>query len=328
MHQPQLSNLRRSLCAALLLAATMTVANAQSYPSRPVRVIVPVSAGTAGDVLTRAMTVKLGESWGQQVIIDNRPGANTLIGAEAVAKSAPDGYTLLFTTEATLVSNPALFAKLPYDPLKDFEPVTMLFSGAMALAVHPATPARTLAEYLALAKAKPGELTYASTGNGSAAHINFELLKQAAGVDIRHIPYKGAGAAITDLLGGQVGALLVPEGLAAQFVKDGKVRILAAGTTSPPLLPGVPSYADAGLPQYTPLMAWGAIAAPAGTPKSVIAKLNADIAAALKHPDVRALYAAQGVAGIGNSEAEFAKVIRTDTQRWSKAVKDSGATLD
>ena len=320
---------RRALCTVLLLAGTATAAHAQTYPSRTVRVIVPVSAGGPGDTFVRTVTTRLSERWGQQVIVENKPGANTIIGAEAAAKAAPDGYTLLFTTEATLVGNPALYAKLTYDPAKDFEPITQLFTANFVLAVSRIVPARTLTEYLTLVKAKPGELTYASTGSGSATHINSELLNQAAGIRVRHIPYKGAGQAITDLLGGQIGAMLLPEGIAAQFVKDGKITVLAADRTSPsPLLPNVPTYAEAGLPQYSPLTAWGSIVAPAGTPKQLIEKINADIVSVLKMPEVRAIYAAQGGVPVGNSTAEFARVIKADTLRWAKAVNDSGAKLD
>lgn len=320
---------RRALCTALLLAGAATVVSAQSYPSRTVRVIVPVSAGGPGDTLVRAVTTRLAERWGQQVIVENKPGANTIIGAETAAKADPDGYTLLFTTEATLVGNPALYSKLSYDPTKAFVPVTQLFTVTFVLAVNRDVPAKTLPEFLALARANPGSLTYASTGNGSATHINSELLNLAAGILVRHIPYKGAGQAFTDLIGGQVSAMLLPEGLAAQWVKDGKIHVLAADRDTPSaLLPAVPSYAKAGLPEYKPLTAWGAIVAPAGTPTNIITKLNADITAILNQPGVRAAYTDMGITPVGNSTAEFAQVIKADTAKWAKAVGDSGARIE
>lgn len=313
----------------LALGCTITVAYAQGYPTKPVRIIVPVTAGTTGDTLVRAVSVKLAERWGQPVIVDNRPGANTQIGAEAAAKSAADGYTLLFTTEATLVSNPALYRKLPYDPAKDFEPVTMLFSGALMLVVNSTVSANTLPELIALAKSKPGVLAYASSGNGSVLHINFELLKRSAGIDVLHVPYKGAGPMITDFLGGQVSMTMLPDGFATPFVRGGKIRAIAVDLVEhSTLFPSVPNYAEAGLPQHVPLTAWGALVAPAGTPKDITAKINADVAAILKLPDVRAAYAAQGTTPIGNSPAEFSQIIKTETAKWAKGVKDSGAQLD
>ena len=317
------------LVSILAAFAAVSAANAQSYPTKPVRIIVPVSAGTPGDTLVRVVAVKLAERWAQQVIVDNRPGANTLIGAEAVAKSAPDGYTLLYTTEATLVTNPALYQKLPYDPVKDFEPITMLLSGNLMLLVNSTVPVNSLAELIALAKAKPGSLTYASSGSGSVLHINFELLKRSAGIDILHVPYKGAGPAINDFLGGQVSMIMLPDGFALPYIKEGKIRALAVDLVGhSPLLPLVPNYAEAGLPLHEPLTAWGALVAPTGTPKEIIAKINADVVSILRLPDVRAAYIAQGVVPIGNSQAEFAQVIKTETVRWAKAVKDSGARLD
>lgn len=319
--------LRRALCAALVLAGTIPALHAQDYPSRTVRVIASVTG--PGDVLVRAVTTRLAERWGQQVIVENRPGANTIIAAEAASKAEPDGYTLLFTTEATQAANPALYAKLPYDPVKSFEPVTQLFAGVFVLAVNRHVPAKTLQEFIALAKSKPGDLTYASTGNGSATHINSELLNLAAGIKVRHIPYKGAGQAITDLVGGQVSAMLLPEGLAAQFAKDGKLVILATDRdAASPSRASLPGYAQAGLPGYTPLTAWGAILAPAGTPKDVIAKLHADIVSVLQQSELRSAYANMGVTPIGNSPAEFAQVIKADAAKWAKGVADSGARLD
>lgn len=280
-------------------------------------------------MLTRAVTTKLSEKWGQPVVVDNRPGANTAIGAEAVAKAPADGYTLLFTTEATLVANPSLYSKLPYDPARDFEPVTMLFSVPYALAVNKTVHAATLREFIELAKSRSGDLTYASPGNGSAAHINFELLNRAAGIDVRHIPYKGAGPAITDLIGGQVGAMLLPTGVASQYVKDGKLRVLAVDRQSDStLLQSTPNYRDAGLPQFAPLTAWGALVAPTGTPKSIVAKINADVASALGMPEVRSVYAAQGATPIGNSSTDFSQMLKTDAVKWAKGIKDSGAKLD
>ena len=307
------------------LATTTSSVHAQSYPDKPIRIIVPYTPGGFNDTLARTVGQKLQEAWGQSVIVDNRPGGGTLIGTEMAAKAAPDGYTLYMVPFAFAV-NPSLFKKLPYDSIKDFTPITLAASTPNLLVVNPALPVNSVKEVIALAKSKPGKLNYASTGNGSSNHLSMEKFKMMAGVDITHIPYKGSGPAVTDLMGGQVDLMFdnIPNVL--PHVKTGKLKMIAV--TSPkrsPHVPDVPTVSESGVPGYE-VSVWFGIAAPGGTPKPIITKLNAEIVKILNMPDVKQKFAAQGVDVIGSTPEQFAAYIKEQMEEWGKVVKAAGVT--
>lgn len=319
---------RRSL---VLLAAGATLgaaAAAQTYPTKTVTLVVPYAAGGASDALARALGQRLGAALKQQVIIDNKAGGNTVIGASAAAKAAPDGYTLLLTAEATLTMNPHLYAKLPYKVEKNFAPVAAL-AGVPQSFVVAATAAPTLQQFIATAKAQPDKFNYATLGTGSTAHLNMVLFQKAAGVKMSDVSYKGASPALTDLMGGHVNAMIVSTGLVAPLVTSGKVKALAvAGTKRSPLLPDVPTFAEAGLPGFTPA-SWFALLAPAGTPADVIAKLNAEVNTILADPAFRAEHLDKhGLEAIGGPPEQLAALIRNDTARMATVIKDANIRLE
>src|SRR5512140_1202101 len=275
--------MRKMLLLLALLAPTLG-AQAQSYPSKPIRLVCPFPPGGAVDIASRAVAHELTQILGQPVTVDNRPGAGGNIGAEITAKSAPDGYTLLMTTSGIMGINPALYSKLPFDPIKDFAPISMLVSLNNVLVLHPSVPAKSVQEVIALAKAQPGKLTYASSGNGTSIHLSGELFKTMTGVDMLHIPYKGSAPAVTDLLGGQVNMMFdnIPSSL--PHIKAGKLRALAVtGAKRSQLLPDLPTIAEAGVPGYESYV-WFGVVAPAGTPSSIVQRLNAAIAKAAAAP--------------------------------------------
>jgi tripartite-type tricarboxylate transporter receptor subunit TctC len=321
----------RFAVATVTAIALQQTANAQTassqYPTRPIRIIVPFPPGGATDIMGRTLGQKLTQRWGQQVIIDNRPGAGGNIAAELAARAAPDGQTLFFAASAQLAVNPNLYAKVPYDPLRDFAPVVLVGSGANILVVHPSVPARSLKELIALAKSNPRALQYASPGSGSTAHLSAELLKIEAGIDIVHVPYKGAAPGVVDVLGGQVPLMFVSMPSVIGHVKAGK--LVAIGVTSArrsDAAPDVPTFAET-IPKFES-SSWYGIVAPAGTPREVIAKLNAEILSSLKLPDVREIFAAQGTDIIGSTPDEFARYIKTELAKWAVVVKKSGARVD
>ena len=310
---------------AATMAGAVSIVHAQTYPDKPIRIIVPYTPGGFNDTLARTVGQKLQEAWGQPVIVDNRPGGGTLIGTEMAAKAAPDGYTLYMVPFAFAV-NPSLYKKLPYDSLKDFAPITLAASTPNLLVVNPALPVNSVKELIALAKSKPGKLNYASTGNGSSNHLSMEKFKMMAGVDITHIPYKGSGPAVTDLMGGQVDLMFdnIPNVL--PHVKTGKLKMIAV--TSPkrsPHVPDVPTVSESGVPGYE-VSVWFGIAAPGGTPKPIITKLNAEIVKILNMPDVKQKFAAQGVDVIGSTPEQFAAYIKEQMEEWGKVVKAAGVT--
>jgi tripartite-type tricarboxylate transporter receptor subunit TctC len=315
-----------ALLTGLLIAATATApAQAQTYPDKPIRIVVPYTPGGFNDTLARTVGAKLQDAWGQVVTVENRPGGATLIGTDAAAKSAPDGHTLLVTPFAFAV-NQSIFKKLPYDPVKDFAPITLAASTPNLLVVSPTVPANSVKELIALAKSKPGFLSYASTGIGSSNHLSMELFKQMAGVDIVHVPYKGSGPAVTDLLGGQVGLMFDNVPNIIQHVKAGKLKALAVTTPkASPHAPGVPTVAEAGVPGYE-VEVWFGFAAPAGTPQPILDKLNTEIVRILNMPDVKAKFAAQGVDVIGSTQAQFAAHLTRQSEMWAKVVRDAGVT--
>ena len=313
---------------ALALAAFALGANAQGYPTKPVRIINPFAPGGATDQLARLMAQKLTELWGQSVVVENRPGASGAIGLEAVAKSAPDGYTLAIATQTTHAANPALFAKLPYDPVRDFAPLTLAGSTPLALMVQPSLGVTDLAGLIAYLRANPGKLTYASGGNGTSQHLTMELLKTMTGTFVVHIPYKGAGPALADFLGGQTNIMFDNLPTAMPHVKSGKVRAIAVSTAKrSALAPDLPTMAESGLAGFD-LATWFAFFAPAATPKEITAKIAADMQRVLAQPDVRERLLAVGVDVVGSTPEELARFQRAEMAKWAKIVKESGAKVD
>ena len=303
-------------------------AGAQTYPSQPIRMIVPFTAGGTTDILARTIGQKLAEAWRQPVIVENKPGAGGNIGADAVAKAKPDGYTILMGTIGTQSINASLYAKMPYDAAKDFAPVTLVAMVPNVLVVNPGVPAKSVADLIALAKAKPGQLNFASSSTGGSPHLSGEMFKQMTGADIVHVPYKGSAPAITDLLGGQVSLMFDNLPSALPQVKAGKLRAL--GVTSArrsQAAPEIPTIAESGVPGYE-VDSWFGILAPAGTPKEVVGKLNAEIARILKMPDVRQRLQEQGAEPVGGTPEQFADHIRKETVKWARVVKASGAKAD
>ncbi len=305
----------------------ITQAFAQSYPTRPIKIVVPYPPGGFNDTLGRTLAAKFSDEWGQPAVVENKPGGNTLIGTDFAAKSAPDGYTLLVVAFPFAVT-PSLIRNMPYDTVKDFAPIILAATSPNLLVVNPQLQVKSVAELIAMAKAKPGTLNYASTGNGSSNHISMELFKSLAGVDIMHIPYKGSGPAVTDLLGGQVLLMFdnVPNVLPQ--VKAGKLRALAvSGDKRTPLAPEVPTVAEAGVPGYE-LTVWFGLVAPAGTPREIVAKLNAEVLKILAMPDVRERFLAQGVEPVGSTPEQFGEHIRAQMAKWAKVVQDAGVKAE
>ncbi len=316
------SAIRCFLALVALLAAAG--ASAQSYPVRPVRVIAPFTAGSAIDTLARVIGQKLADSWGQQMVIDNRVGANGNSGTEAAPKSAADGDTLHFGNVSTLAVNPHLYSKLSYDPVKDFAPVSLTASIPLVLVVHPSLPVKSVKELIALAKAHPGQLNYASGGVGSAQHLPMEMLRVAAGINLVHVPYKGLGPAYSDVLGGQVPMMFSGISNVVPYRKSGRLRVLAIGSLKrSPALPDVPTVAESGVPGYI-FEAWSGYLVPAATPKDLIVKIHADIDRALALTDVQQKLSALGFDLVGGTPEEFAALIKTDLARFGKLVKDAG----
>jgi tripartite-type tricarboxylate transporter receptor subunit TctC len=302
---------------------------AQSFPGKPVRIIVPFAPGGASDLMPRIVGDKLTQMWGQPIVIENRPGAAGNLGMELGAKAAPDGYTLLSAPNGNMVVNPHMYSKLAYDVFRDLAPVTRIASVQNVLVVHPDVPARTVKELIALARSKPGELNFASPGNGSQAHVAVELLKLRLGLDLVHVPYQGVGPALKDLLGGRITLMVAQVPSALPHVKAGKLRALGVASAAPlAALPGVPTIAEAADLKGFEAVSWYALMAPAGTPKDVIAKIQGDIAKVLQLPDVREKLEAQGADPSGESPAELAARIRGEYDYWGEVVKKAGIKAD
>jgi tripartite-type tricarboxylate transporter receptor subunit TctC len=290
--------------------------------------IVPYPPGGSADILARAIGAKVGEGLGQPVVIDNRPGAGTIIGTEATAKSAPDGYTFMLGTVSSHAINPALNAKLPFDPVKDFTPLSLVASIPFAMIVHPSVPARSVQEFVALAKAKPGQLNYSSAGNGTSNHLAGELLKSMAGIDLVHVPYKGSAPALNDLIAGQVSLMFDLVLTAAPHIKSGAVRGLAVtGTQRSAVLPELPTVAETGLPGYE-VSAWFGIFAPAGVPQAVAKRLNAEFVKVMQQPDLKQRLASLGADPLTSTPEEFSTYLRSEIDKWAKVVKASGMKVD
>jgi tripartite-type tricarboxylate transporter receptor subunit TctC len=319
------SRLAVGIVAGLALAGP---AKAQDYPSKPIRLVVPFAAGGATDVLARLVGERLTASLGQQVVVDNRPGAGGNIGSDLVARAEPDGYTILMGAVGTHAINPSLYPKMPYDPVKDFAPVTLVASVPNVLVVNPEVPANSVQELIDLAKANPGELNFASSGNGTSIHLSGELFKAMTGTDIVHVPYKGSGPAVTDLLGGQVQMMFDNMPSSLPHVKAGKLRAL--GVTSAkrsPALPEVPTIAEAGVPSYD-ATSWFGILAPAGTSEPVVTRLQGAIVQALGEPEMRQRMADLGAEPVGDTPAEFGQFIAAEIAKWAKVVNDAGVKLE
>lgn len=301
-------------------------AYAQTYPSKAVRMIVPFPPGGGTDYTARLLGQKLGEMWRQPVVIENRPGASTIIGSEIVAKAAPDGYTLLMGSVNHTI-NPSLIAKLPYDTIKDFAPVTVAVTAAYVVVVHPSLPVKSVKELIALAKSKPGALNYGSSGTGSSAHLGMELFKDVAKVDMVHVPYKGAGQAMIDLMSGQVQLLLASAISAMPQVKARRLKAL--GVTSSKrsgLLPDLPAIAEAGLTGYS-VVGWYGLVAPAHTPPAIVQHINHQIAQILGSPDIREKLAADGIESAPGTPTQFRETITHEIEKWTKLVASSGMKL-
>ncbi len=311
---------------AILAACAPLVGKAQSYPHKPVRLIVPFGPGGPGDAIGRMLSKKLNESLGQPVVVDNRSGATTIIGTQIAAESPPDGYTLLLISTTHAV-NPGLFKKLPYDPIKDFAPVTLVTSTPFMLVIHPSVAANSVSELVALARSKPGQLNYGSSGNGSSIHLTTELLKTAAKIDMTHVPYKGSGPAFIDLIGGQVQLLFSSTLSSLPHVKSGKVRGLAITSLKrAPSLPTIPTIAES-YPGFES-SSWFGILAPAMTPKPVIERLLADTRAALKSPEVNQALVSQGAEPGGSSPAEFAAYFQSEIKKWGRVIESAAIKFD
>jgi tripartite-type tricarboxylate transporter receptor subunit TctC len=316
-----------ALCLASGVFGGATVSRAQpAYPSRPIRLIVPFPPGGSTTIIARVMGQKLGESLGQHIVIDNRGGGNTIIGSEAMVRAAPDGYTLLHVT-ATHAINPSLL-KVPYDPVRDFAPVATLVSTEILMVVNPSLPATNLQEFIALAKSKPGQLNFASSGSGTTNHLAIELFSLLAGIRMQHIPHKGAGPAVTDLMAGQVQLFMNNALPLTSFVKAGKLRAIAiSGATRLRSLPEVPTFAEAGLAGFD-ARSWQGILAPSRTPPAIIDKLSQEIGRILRLPEVRDNFQTMGADVFVSTPAEFAQLIKTDLVRYAKLIKQANIRLE
>jgi tripartite-type tricarboxylate transporter receptor subunit TctC len=301
---------------------------AQTYPSRPVRIIVPFPAGGIADVFARIIAARLNEAWGQPVVVENRAGAGGNIGAEQVAKSTGDGYTLLMGNIGTQAVNVSLFRNLPYDPAKDFTPVALVVESESLLALHPSVGANTVAELIALARAQPGKLSYGSAGPGTAGHLAGELFKSMALVEITHVPYKGAVPAITDLLGGQTSMVFATMPTVLPHVKAGKLKGLAVlGASRSAAAPELPTLAEAGLPGFE-VTNWIGVFGPAGMPSAVTAKLNAEIMAVMRTPEVQQRLLTEGARFTPTTPEQFAAFVSAETAKWGKLIREVGIRVD
>jgi tripartite-type tricarboxylate transporter receptor subunit TctC len=313
-----------NLSAALAIALLASGASfGQAYPERPIRLIVSYPPGGGTDVTARTIVPKLSEGLGRQVVIDNRPGAGSTIGTDLVAKATPDGYTLLMS-DTTFGIVPGLYAKLPYDALRDFQPITQISGVPGGLVVHPGLPAHSVKELVALAKAKPGGLNFGSGGVGTPVHMAGELLKLAAHINIVHIPYKGAGPAFADLLGGHFQLMFPTLQSAVPYIKSGRLRLLALTSDKrSPAFPDVPTMAEAGVPGVV-AMAWFGIQAPKGTPKAIVSRLHDEAVKVLQDPVVKQRFESDGADPVGSTPAQFHKFVADEIAKWTKVVKEAG----
>ena len=316
--------------AAIAVACNAAAYAAQPeapYPTRPVRIVVPQTPGASTDLTARLIAQKLSPNFGQPVIVENRPGAGSIVGTELVAKATPDGHTLLVVA-SSIVLNPILQKNLPFDPQRDLAPIAQLSTFPNVLVVHPAVPAKNVQELVALAKAKPGALNYGSAGTATGTHLSAELFKHMTGTDMVHVPYKGGGAAIPALLGGQVQLMFSTTVAALPQVRAGKLRALAVTSAKrSPSAPEVPTIAESGVPGYDH-SAWNGLFAPAKTPRAIISRLNGEVVQILHSPDVKAIFLKEGAEPVGNKPEEFAAILKSESAKWTKVVQASGMKAD
>ena len=319
-------------CAVVLVVAVLlTSANAslaQSYPDKPIRIVVTFPAGGPTDAVARPISQSLSTTWGQPVIIDNRGGAGGIVGTEIVAHSAPDGYNLLIGTAGGMSINPSLHAKLSYDPFKDFAPISMLVINPQILVMHPALAASNVRELVALAKSKPGQLNFASSGTGTATHLGLELFKAATGINVVHVPYKGGAPALTDLIAGQVQLLFISIPSVMPQVKAGRLKALAVSSARRSLsAPEVPTVAESGYPGFE-YVNWNALFAPAATPRAIINKLNSEVVKIMRDPDLAQKLVSQGAEPAPGTPEQLAQYMRVDFDRWRKVIRAAGITAN
>jgi tripartite-type tricarboxylate transporter receptor subunit TctC len=316
------------LGGALCIAWSAPLLAASAFPTKMVRFVIPFPPGGGTDILGRPLAQKLSEKWGQQVVVENRGGAGGNVGTEFVAKSPPDGYTIELGTNGTHTVNHSLYSNPPFNGVKDFAAITKTANTPNVLVLHPSVKANSVKELIALAKARPGEINYASPGPGTPPHLAAEIFRTMAGIKIVHVPYKGAGPASVDLLGGHVQIMIMNAPVALPHIKAGKLRALATTSAKRPvILPDLPTIAEAALPGYE-ADTWFGIFAPAGTPRDIVQKLNADIVQVLFSKDLKEAYAAQGAEVVGNSVAEFTMQVRADSEKWAKVIKEIGVKVD
>jgi tripartite-type tricarboxylate transporter receptor subunit TctC len=318
---------------AVVACAILAPAQAQTWPSKPVRIVVPFPPGGTTDIVARSIGVELQRMWQHAVVIENRPGAGGNIGADVVAKAAPDGYTLLMGTVGTHAINKALFdqsgAKMPFDPVKDFVPITLAAGVPNVMVINPKLPVNTVAEFIAYAKARPGQLNMASSGNGTSIHLSGELFKTVTGVYMVHFPYRGSAPAVTDLIAGNMNVMFDNLPSALPHIKSGRLKALAVTSrTRSPALPNVPTIEEAAGLKGFDASSWFGLFAPAGTPRTIVDKIQADVAKALALPEVRERFLAQGADPGGNTPDQFAAFIRAETDKWTRVVKFSNAKVD
>ena len=320
-------NITRLLTAALISTSVMMPAVAQQYPTKPIKLILPFPTGGATDVMSRILAEKLTPRLGQTVIVENKPGAGTMLASEYVAKAPADGYTLLMAA-SSLVIAPSLYSKVNYDPIKDFTPVTQVAAVIHLVVVNPNLPVKSIQDLIAYLKANPGKVSYGSTGSGTSTHLEAELFKKMAGVEIQHIPYKGSTPALADLVGGQTSMMFDPIASSKPYLESGRLRALAVTTGQRSVsAPELPTVAESGLPGYE-AMPWLGIVAPAGTPKVVVDRLYKEVSEVLKMQDVKDRFKSLGLDIIGNTPAQFATFIALDQKKWAQVIQDSGAKVD
>jgi tripartite-type tricarboxylate transporter receptor subunit TctC len=300
---------------------------AEAYPTKPIHYIVPFAPGGPTDIMSRAIGERIGAAWGQQVVVDNRGGAGGNIGAELVAKSAPDGYTVMIGHVGTHAINAALYARIPFDPVRDFTPITLVATLPLALVVHQSVPAKSVKELIALAKAKPGQINFASAGSGGPTHLAGELFRTTAGIDIVHVPYKGNAAALTELIGGQVQMMFSNLLTSMPHVKTGKLRALAVSTAKrSPQAPDLPTVAESGVPGYD-VTPWYGILGPAKLPQAIVMKWNREVARVIALPEMQERFVGQGIDLTASTPEQFAALIKAEVLRWARIVKQAGAKV-